>query len=416
MTAHPSGAGDVLLIGGGPAGVAAAIPLARAAHRVLVIERDPSPRPHGYHALLTPRALTAVRRLGIDGAVELHRIDRIRLTADDRTSSTGWPDHPDFPDHAATVRRDRFDHAALQAAADAGVTVLDGHEATGPIIDRGFVRGANVIAPDGTAFEARAAFTVVADGANSRFGRALGTFREPSWPFAIAQSATFRSALHAATEIELVLDLHDKAGHAITGYGWLFPGGDGTVNVGVLVMSTSPSFQVINPVHLHEQFVDDHRAGWHLDGAAVAASASGRIPLGTSVGPAAGPTYLLVGDAVGAANPLSGSGVDAALETGLLAADVLDQALGEGTASALQQYPKLLAEHYGSYYKAGRLATRVLGQPTLSHRIARAATGRRRFSDAFVRIAGNELRPGRGGAAELAYRMGRAASLIAPDA
>lgn len=416
MTAHPSASADVLVVGGGPAGAAAAIRLARADRHVLLVERDPSPRPWGYGALVTPRTLAIIDELGVDGADDLHRIARIRLTAGDRSASIDWPEHADHPGPGATVRRNVFDARLLRAAADAGATVLDGHEAIGPIVDRGFVRGANVVAPDGTPFEARADYTVIADGANSRFGRALGTFRTPTWPYGVAQSATFGSPLHTAAEIELVLDLRDKSDTHITGYGWLFPGGDGTVNVGVLMMSTSASFQVINPVHLLDRFVRQQRDEWSLAGNPTDAPASGRVPLGLSVGPAAGPTYLLVGDAVGAANPLSGAGVDTALETGLLAADVVREALDEGSAAFLQHYPRRLRDRFGSYYKVGRLTNRILGQPALAERAARVAAGRPAVSDTLIRLATNQLRGGRGGAAELIYRSARAVTLVAPDA
>ncbi len=416
MTAHPSASADVLIVGGGPAGASAAIRLARGGHRVLVIERDRTPRPHGYGALITPRALSVLDRLDVGHVADLHRIARLRLTADGRTSSIDWPAHPTYPGHAGTIRRNLFDAGLLRAAGDAGATILDGHEAIGPIVDRGFVRGAHVLGPDGTRFEARADYTLIADGANSRFGRALGTFRQPSWPYAVAQSATFRSALHTAAEVELVLDLRDKADTHITGYGWMFPGGDGTVNVGVLLMSTSASFQVLNPVHLHDRFVADHRAGWHLEGPPTDTPASGRIPLGLSVGPAAGPTYLLVGDAVGAANPLSGAGVDAALETGLLAADVLSEALEERSATVLQRYPKRVDDMFGSYYEVGRLANRVLGQPGLAQRVMRLTASRSTVAETLIRLATNQLRSGRGGTAELMYRAGRTVSIVAPDA
>ena len=49
--------------------------------------------------------------------------------------------------------------------------------------------------------------------------------------------------------------------------------------------------------------------------------------MGASVRPAAGPTYLVVGDAAGVANPFSGAGMEYAIETGMLAGGVLDEAL-----------------------------------------------------------------------------------------
>jgi geranylgeranyl reductase family protein len=416
LTAHPSTVADVLVVGGGPAGTASAIQLADAGHRVTVVERNPARRPYGFGNVVSAHALALLDRLGVAELVDAHPIRGIRLTSGGHTSSVPWPDHPDLPDHAAVVRRNDFDAALLGAADDAGATVLTEHTATGPIVERGFVRGARVSDSAGGEFDLRATYTVVADGANSRFGRALGTTREQTWPWALAHSATFSSPLHTATEMELVLDLHDRTGNPITGAGWLLPTGDGTVNVGILLLSTSPSFKVINPAHLLEQFVEDREQIWMLDGPSLDTPASGRIPLGLSVGPAAGPTYLLVGDAVGAANPISGSGVDTALESGMLAATVLDDAIASESPFALQRYPQLLSDRFGGYYRFGRMTARLLGQPVVAARLGRLAASRPGVADVLARLVTRELRPGRGGVAEYLYRTGRAASVLVPGA
>jgi flavin-dependent dehydrogenase len=317
-----------------------------------------------------------------------------------------------------------LDRRLLEEAASLGVQVLDGHTATAPIVERGFVRGAQVNDSPGTSFEFRASYVLVADGANSRFGRALGTFRRPSWPHAVALKTSYRSGLHDASEIELVFGLRDRAGTPVTGYGFMFPRGDGAINVGVVVMSTSPSFQVINLPHLLEQLELDHAHRWRLGSTGsrhteapdrAAPNVGGRIPMGGSVGPQAGPTFLVVGDAAGAANPLTGAGVEYAIETGVMAGDVLAEALSAGSATALQRYPKAVEDRYGSYYKVGRLTTRFLGNPALHRRVSRSVASNARVAEAYLRLGSNQLRPGRLGPAELAFRAGRAISLVAPD-
>ena len=414
MTSRPAARSDALVVGGGPAGAATALELARRGHRVVVIEREPSNEPGHASALLNPRALHMLDRLGVEPPPG-HRIDHVRLATAEHTSDVGWPTHPDLPDRGLVTNG--LSRALTASAAAAGATILNGHTATAPIIDRGFVRGAYVTAPDGIQFEARAGYTVIADGANSHFGRALGTFREPTWPFGLAHQAAFSSDAHESGTVELVLDLRDRSGTPIIGHGWMYPAGDGTITVGVVMMSTSPSFQVINPANLFRRLVDDRSEAWSITGEPLEPASGRRLPVGLSVGPLAGPTYLLVGDSAGAANPFSRTGIEAALETGRIAADVLDEAIRSGDAAHLQRYTRLLDERYGAYYQVGRLAARMLGQPAVARRVERLVTRRRSFADAYLRISSDALRPGpRVGAPETAYRIGRAIALVAPDA
>ena len=80
----------------------------------------------------------------------------------------------------------------------------------------------------GTAEEVRARYVVVADGANSRFGRALGTSRDREWPYGTAIRGYWASPLHDEPWIESALDVKDRNGNPMPGYGWIFPVGDGT--------------------------------------------------------------------------------------------------------------------------------------------------------------------------------------------
>ena len=91
----------------------------------------------------------------------------------------------------------------------------------------------------------RARYVVVADGANSRFGRALGTARDRDhplgWPCGATALAPPRPHL-----IESHLDIRDAQGKLVPGYGWIFPLGDGRVNVGVGLLSTDRRWKGVN--------------------------------------------------------------------------------------------------------------------------------------------------------------------------
>ena len=320
------------------------------------------------------------------------------------------------------LRRDVLDAHLRARAIDAGATVLMGHEATSPLVERGFVRGANLAvsadlddaAPK--AAEVTSRFVVVADGANSSFGRALGTTRHRHWPYGIATRTYFASPRHDESWIETELGIPDAAGNPIAGYGWVIPVGDGTVNVGVGLLSTYRDVRGVNALKLLDAFAQHVADRWQFDPAVkLKAPTRFRVPLGGSVGPKMGPTFLVAGDAAGSASPFNGDGVDAALMSGRLAAEVLDEALTTGNSTTLQRYPTMLANQTGQYQKVGRLTARFLGRPMILRSALRLGLGSDRIAGAALRIATNELRADQRGGAERAYAVASAISKFAPN-
>ena len=410
---------EVLVIGGGPAGAATAHRIATAGIRVVVVERRTPPRPKTCGDALSPLAVAELAALGIGDAdlAVFHRVDAIRLVAGGRRAELSWPAHPATGGHGYVARRSELDELVLDRATAAGAELLAGHDAVAPIVERGFLRGAVVLGPQGGTGEVRSRYTVVADGANSRFGRALGTFRKRAWPYATAIRSYWSSPLHDAPVIELVLDLADRDGTPITGYGWVFPLADGSVNIGAGVVSTSREFRSVNTTHLLASVAAQVAERWQIDPARPHdPPASGRIPLGGSVGPVAGPTYLVVGDAAGSANPLTGAGIEYAYATGRLAGEVLVDAIEHRDSTALQRYPVLVDEAYGTYFKVGRLLDRVAGRPWVMRRLAKTVVRLPGVGGAVVRIAANQLRPNHPGGAEIAFRAARTLTRFAPEA
>jgi len=201
------------------------------------------------------------------------------------------------------------------------------------------------------------------------------------------------------------------------GYGWIFPVGDGTVNIGVGLLSTFRDFKSVNTTHLLDAYAHQVADAWKIDpDAPTQRATSGRIPMGGSVGPKAGPTYLVVGDAAGSVNPFNGEGIDYAYETARIAANVLHEALITGNASALQQYPVLLDQEYGQYFKVARLFARIIGRPVLMRELSRVGLQSRTLMEWVLRIMANLLRPDEIGPAEVAYKMASAIVRLMPNA
>ena len=397
--------------------------MARSGHHVTVVEKRPVSRHKACGDALTPGALHELALLDVDpSSLGAHRLAGVRLVHGDREITAPWPRHSDVPDHAAALRRDVLDAHLRTRAADAGAIVLMGHRATAPIVERGFVRGATLaIDPELDANAPRAEvvrsrFVVVADGANSSFGRDLGTTRHRNWPYGIATRSYFSSPRSSESWIESDLGIPDAAGNPIAGYGWVIPLGDGTVNVGVGMLSTYRDVRGVNALKLLDSFAHRIADRWELDPAdPLKAPTRFRVPLAGSVGPKMGPTFLVVGDAAGAASPFNGDGVDAALMTGRLAGEVLDDALSAGNSTTLQRYPTMLADELGRYHQVGRLAARFLGRPSILRPALRLGVRSDRVAGAVLRIATNELRDGHPGGAERAYALASTISKFAPS-
>jgi geranylgeranyl reductase family protein len=260
---------DVLVVGAGPGGSSCAYWLADAGWDVVVVEKTEFPREKTCGDGLTPRAVRQLADMGLEGALAgSHRYRGLRAHGFGHMVEMSWPDHPSFPPYGYTITRHDLDGLVAERAVKAGATLRQHTEALHPLP----APGANGHrAPDGLPLclgaavrdtesgrvgEVRARYVVVADGSNSRFGRALGTARERSYPMGMALRGYYRSPLHDDPFIESHLDIRDASGEVVPGYGWIFPMGDGRVNVGVGLLSTDRRWKGVNTTKLMETFVE----------------------------------------------------------------------------------------------------------------------------------------------------------------
>ena len=409
---------DVLVVGGGPSGAAAAYWLAEAGHDVVLVEKKKYPREKTCGDGLTPRSVKQLEDMGLaDALTRHHKFGGLRSIAFGRTLEMKWPSHPDFPDYGYVVTRHDLDAMVAERAEKAGAVVLQESEAIAPITDAGLVRGAQVKrkSEGGRVDEIRARYVVVSDGANSRFGRALGTSRNRDFPLGMAIRGYFESPRHDEPWIESHLDIRDKHGNVLPGYGWIFPVGDGRVNVGIGLLSTFNQWKAVNTTHLMEAFVDYAPKSWEISPETSCGPATGgRLPMSLSVGPQAGPTWLVTGDAAGAINPFNGEGIAYGYETGRLAAEVLDEALRTGDGLVLQQYDRRLQETYALYYKVARAFVKIIGRPELMRMMVSTGMHSRTLMEWVLRIMANLLRPDELGPAEAIYKSVAAIARLAP--
>jgi geranylgeranyl reductase family protein len=399
---------DVLVVGGGPAGAAAGYWLAAAGHDVCVLERKAFPRDKTCGDGLTPRAVHQLAEMGLEEAIATrhHRHGGLRAVAHGITLELPWPEHPVFPSYGYVVRRRDLDQLVAEHAAAKGAVLRTATEAIRPLLRDGLVVGAAVKDKvTGEVSEVHARYVVVADGSLSRFGRALGTSRNKSYPQGIAIRGYFESPLSADPWIESALDVHDRSGASMPGYGWIFPLGDGTINVGIGLLSTFKGYKDVNTTHLMQEWAATAPERWGIDPDAILAPPTGgRLPMAGSIDPKVGPNWVVIGDAAGSINPFNGEGIDYAYETARMATGLLDEALTSGDARPLQRYPALLDAEYGLYFKVARNFAKIIGQPVLMRELTRVGMRSHSLMEWVLRIMANLLREDEIGPAEAAYK------------
>jgi menaquinone-9 beta-reductase len=407
---------DVLVVGGGPGGSATAYWLADAGWDVVVVEKKRFPREKTCGDGLTPRSVRQLADMGLSGALSgAHRYGGLRSCAYGMTLELPWPDHPAFGSEGYVITRHDLDQLVAERAAKAGATVRQGAEAVAPLVEDETTAGTDDLprctgavvrdVDSGATSEVRARYVVVSDGANSRFGRALGTRRDRTYPLGMALRGYYRSPRHDDPFIESHLDIRDSTGTVVPGYGWIFPLGDGRVNVGVGILSVEGRWKGVNTTRLMDAFVAGAPPSWGITPeGACGPPTGGKLPMGLSVAPQMGRSTLVVGDAAGVINPFNGEGIAYAYETGRLAAACLGRALSGEGSEALADYARQLEHAYGLYYEVARAFVKLISNPELMRVCVRTGMHSRSIMSWLLRIMGNLLRPDETGPAEAAYR------------
>jgi geranylgeranyl reductase family protein len=285
---------DAIVVGAGPAGSTAALRLSRAGARVLLLDRERFPRDKPCGGGLTERAVKQLP-VAVDPVVE-EVVDRFELGF---RYGTRFERRGERPLVLMTQRR-RLDAFLAEQAVGAGAVFRDGVRAT-PVEADGTVRF------DGTA--ARADVVVGADGVNGLTARALG-FGDRRHGVALEGNVPYVHAREGRWRGRAVVELGTVPG----GYAWVFPKGE-HVNVGVGGWHTEGP-------RLREH-LERACSGYGLPFDRLESVRGYRLPM-RRVGemPVRG-RVLLVGDAAGLVDPLSGDGIYEALLSSRLAAEAV---------------------------------------------------------------------------------------------
>ena len=394
---------QVLVVGGGPGGAAAAFWLARNGIDVTLVEKKRYPREKACGDGLTPRAVRQLVDMGFDfDRPDVHRVVGLRSYAGDVMLEMPWPEHSIYPNWGATLRRADLDGRVAALAAAEGATVRQGVEAVA-IVDDGDLTAVELRRQGEETEVVTPEYVVVADGSLSRFGRQLGTHRRRDYPFGLAVRGYWESPNSTDGFIESQLDIRDREGRAMPGYGWVFPMGDGTINVGAGLVSTFKGWKDINTSRILEAYLASLPDHWQVEADPIARPIGGKLPMAFSVGPKTGRNWVLVGDAAGAVNPFNGEGIDYAYETGRLAAGFISEALATGDPATLASYDGALDAEYAAYHRVARIFVSAIGNPTIMRTLTTVGLRSRPLMEWVLKVMANLLEPEERGMAEHVY-------------
>lgn len=364
---------DAIVVGAGPGGSSAAYFLARAGAKVVVLEKKKFPRAKVCGDGLTPRSIKIMEEIGMTPEIATYqRVRGLRIRGSKRVLELDFPELTNHCNYGLVRPRKDLDAEIAERARSAGVEFRMGIEAVEPLREGTRVAGVSWSrkereADGGVALvdqgSISAPFTIVADGASSPFGRALGIKRRTDYPLGLAIRTYYESPLANDDYLESWLELR-KDGALLPGYGWIFPVGDGTVNAGVGLLTTFGRWKDVNLNRLQKAFVEMLPASHGIShDSQVSKYQSGRLPMGGSVAKPYGPGYILIGDAAGLVNPFNGEGIAYALETAKLGASLISSSLVSGRDEELSEYRVALHDIYSSYFRLGRKFVKIIGRP-----------------------------------------------------
>ena len=315
---------DVLIVGAGPAGSAAAITLARAGFDVVLVDQHSFPRDKVCGDGLIPDAHNALRKLGV-----LEEVMTIAQPCSHVGCIGPRGGRIDVPGTLAVLPRKELDFVLCRAAAHAGARMFAPVRYAAPLEENGCVVGAQLKTGEAT-HEIRAPWTLLATGAVPQALMAAGMSTRHT-PSGVALRGYVRNDAMVGRIDKLEIVWHRALS---PGYGWIFPCRDGVFNVGVGIADSHDERRgdklTKKEVNLRQVFDDFTR---------VYAPAHELVQGGEWVSPLKGaplrctlegarysrPGLIVTGEAAGSTSSFSGEGIGKALETGILAAESIEQ-------------------------------------------------------------------------------------------
>lgn len=362
---------DVVVTGAGPAGSTAALVAARRGWSVALVDQRTFPRDKPCGDGLGPGVAKLLGELGLEHVLAgEHPATSLTVYGPGGTELTAALtvlDHDGY-----VVPRADFDQKLRLAALKAGAVDLAGHKATatGLAGDRRWVD----IQRGPATRRLTASLVVAADGAYSRMRRALGAGKPSGHSVAVAMRAY---ADTDAFDPDGPLDtrmVFEWSKELLPAYGWIFPTGRGTVNIGVGVMLPQLRRRSIDLRRVLDGFADSCRRRG-MDLGHLYSRRSHHLPLARPVPRLAHERAVLIGDAGSMINPLSGEGIVYGMAAARRLAGTLPADLSGAAAQreALKGFEAWFRRTHRAHLLSCRVAHRMMSHPWWAKHMITAA-------------------------------------------
>jgi len=374
---------QVVIVGAGPSGSVAAAELAKKNVDVLLVDKAEFPREKPCGDIISSIAVSEMRKIGVWEAVDAARfrtINGIRYYSPNGTFletsilAHGWQKNLVAP-------RFQFDSILRDYATECGAkfrncTVSD------LIIEDGRVAG--VLAhDDNKKYELRGTVTIAADGANSVIASKLLKQKYPDSHRAVSLRAYVSTSVEQDHTIQIYF-----LRQCLPGYGWAFPVQPNLVNMGIGIRLDIYKRLKKNLFSLFEEFLRSRQITLGLGDWNIVQKQSWFVNFGSYYHRRTFPGIILVGDAGGYANPVTGAGIGTALTTARYAAATVYEALNEYHDHVLSRYDSLCRNNLQARFVIANFIQRsILSHPWLVERLFQFAVSNPKTFKKLLRIS-----------------------------
>ena len=379
---------DVIIIGGGPSGCAAALGLNRLGYKVVLCDQAKFPRDKVCGEFISPAADPILKRLGVLNRIEALSPKRLKGVA--ISSYEGEEiliDYPQLPGMDArptslSVPRYELDAIFVEQVKQVGIEVREQHKVTDFLFAEGRVTGVRGWDENKTSFTLKAPLVIDAGGRNALSLKKMDLKKESAENTKIAMAAHWQGAK--------IADDYCYMHISCPGYTGISSVGKDRSNLVLVVNRQAMQGKKPDTFYLDAVMQNCHRRKILQDAECIE-SVRAIESLAFSVKPVTCGGLLLVGDAMGFIDPFTGEGIYLSLRSSEIAVDVADKAFKKTDWSneVLKDYEVRRKQEFDKKFLLSRIFQKLIYSRFFCDRVVRALQRKPELAEILVGVIGD---------------------------